>query len=92
LQPAELTNIIVAYKSRADFVPNSLIHEFERTVLKISPHLTGPQAVSLLLKMSDTDSNDLIEVFDRIIGKKLDTLTPSQVFQAYYGFKTVSVA
>lgn len=54
LQPAELTNIIVAYKSRADFVPNSLIHEFESTVLKISPHLTGPQAVSLLLKMSDT--------------------------------------
>jgi hypothetical protein len=64
-----LTNIVVGYQNRADFVQTSLFGSFEQHVLTLSPHLSGPEAVKLLLAMNKRGSSELIEVLDRIIGK-----------------------
>lgn len=67
-------------------LPESFFHALEMAVLELSQHVTAPQAVRMLLALMADASSELVEVFDRIIGKNIDELSASEVFYAYMGF------
>lgn len=64
----------------------------EKAVLKRCTQITSDQAVSLLATMRNYASSQLVEVFDKIIGKNIDELNASQLHQAYCSFLTVEKA
>jgi hypothetical protein len=64
----------------------------ELLVLKNLSKLSADVAITLLRAMNATASTETVEVFDRILGKDIDALTPSQLYQALMGFLTVQRA
>lgn len=48
-----------------------------------TPQLSASQAVHLIHNMRDFASTELVECLDRIIGKGIDTVSPSEHLAAY---------
>jgi hypothetical protein len=86
----DIATIVAAYSniepSASFWVTTELI------VLKNLSKLSVDVAITLLRALNATASTETVEVFDRIIGKDIDALTPSQLYQALVGFLTVQRA
>ncbi len=74
----DLIHITNAYIVRSSKVklPLRFFELVELTALKLSTQMSASEAVTLLNLLANEASTELIEVFDRIIGKKVDDLKP----------------
>lgn len=90
----DLVQVVSAYSNRQDFLnlPEYFFVALEQAILEISQQLTADQAVRLLGAMTRHASSELCEVFDRIIGAKIDELSPSDLCGAYGSFKVMKKA
>lgn len=61
-------------------------------MLEKTPVLSANQAVILICYLRETGSTELVECLDKIIGKGIDTITPSEHVAAYSSFAQCSRA
>lgn len=74
----DIATIVSAYASTE--MPDSFWHDVETIILENAPRFTADEAITLLNAVNFTVSSETIEVFDRIIGKDIDDLSPSQIY------------
>lgn len=73
-------------------MPEYFFVALEQAILEMSQRLTADQALRLLGAMTRHASSELCEVFDRIIGAKIDEMSPSDVYGAYGSFRSMKKA
>lgn len=73
----DIATVAAAYSEKETAPSASFWVTTELIVLKNLSKLSADVAITLLRAMSATASTETVEVFDRIIGKDIDALTPS---------------
>jgi hypothetical protein len=90
----DLVAVSVAYLTHKESLklPVGFLTNLELALLNRATQMSTQNVLDLAPLMTDFGSTEMYECFDRILGNRIDELSPREILSAYVSFKTAQKA